>query len=135
MYFIIKSQKDKGKAFKKNILKNILPRGCDAKIEVIQGKYRQVIEEKAATIALLNDDLNNWEYENVGLQGEIRSKDQQIIALQKRYEGYLSVEDKNNGISIIAKNNDKAEYPYISICGQHGYKRHKARVLLTGNTG
>ena len=135
MYFVIKSKKDKGKAFKKNILKNILPRGFDAKIEVIQGKYRQVIEEKAATIALLNDDLNNWEYENVGLQGEIRSKDQQIIALRKRYVGYLSDEDKNNGISIIAKNNDKAEYPYISICGQHGYKRHKARVLLTGNTG
>ena len=135
MYFVIKSKKDKGKAFKKNILKNVLPRGFDAKIEVIQGKYRQVIEEKAATIALLNDDLNNWEYENVGLQGEIRSKDQQIIALRKRYVGYLSDEDKNNGISIIAKNNDKAEYPYISICGQHGYKRHKARVLLTGNTG
>ena len=135
MYFVIKSKKDKGKAFKKNILKNVLPRGFDAKIEIIQGKYRQVIEEKAATIALLNDDLNNWEYENVGLQGEIRSKDQQIIALRKRYVGYLSDEDKNNGISIIAKNNDKAEYPYISICGQHGYKRHKARVLLTGNTG
>ena len=32
----------------------------------------------------LNDDLKNLEYENVGLQDEIRAKDQQIAALQRR---------------------------------------------------
>ena len=62
------------------------------------------------------------QYENVGLQGEIRAKDQQIATLQRRYVGYLLNEDKNNGISIIAKNNEEAEYRYISICGQHGYR-------------
>ena len=67
----------------------------------------------------------------MGLQGEIRAKDEQIAALQGRYVGYLSDEDKNNGLSIIAKNSDEAEHPYISICGQHGYRRHKARELLT----
>ena len=75
------------------------------------------------------------QYENVGLQGEIRAKDQHIAALQRRYVGYLSNEDKNNGINIIVKNNEEAEYPYISICGQHGYRRHKARVLLARNQG
>ena len=84
---------------------------------------------------MLNDDLKNRKYENVGLKGEIRAKDQQIAALQRRYVGYLSDEDKNNGISIIAKNNDEAEYSYISICWQHGYRRHKVRVLLTRNKG
>ena len=84
---------------------------------------------------MLNDDLRNCKYENLGLQGEIRAKDQQIAALQRRYVGYLSDEDKNNGISIIAKNNEEEEYPYISICGQHGYRRHKVRVLLTRNQG
>ena len=97
--------------------------------------HRQAIEENDATIALLNDDLKNREYENVGLQEEIRAKDQQIVDLQKRYLGYLSDEDKSNGISIIAKNNDEAEYPYISISGQHGYRRHKVRLLLTRNKG
>ena len=135
MYVIIKSQKDKGKALKKHILKDIVPRQFDAKIEEIQGKHQLVIEEKDAAIALLNDDLKNREYENVGLQGEIRARDQQITALQKRYVGYLSDEDKNNGITIIARNNQEAEYPYISICRQHGYRRHKVRVLLTGNKG
>ena len=31
------------------------------------------------------------------------------------------------------KNNEEAEYPYMSICGKHGYRRHKARVLLACN--
>ena len=102
-------------------------------MEKIQEEHQQAIEEKDAAIALLNDDLKNRQYENVSLQGQIRAKDQQIAALQRRYVGYLPNEDKSNGISIIAKNNDEAEYPYISICGQHGYRRHKVRVLLTRN--
>ena len=83
---------------------------------------------------MLNDDFKNYKYENVSLQGEIRAKDHQIGVLQRRYVGHLSDEDKNNGISIIAKKNEE-EYPYISICGQHGYRRHKVRVLLTRNKG
>ena len=78
---------------------------------------------------MLNDDLQERDnrihaiqYENVSLQGEIRAKDQQIAILQRRYVGYLLNEDKNNGISIIAKNNEEAEYRYISICGQHSYR-------------
>ena len=65
----------------------------------------------------------------------MKAKDQQIAALQRRYVGYLSDEDKNNGINIITKNNDKAEYPYISIYGQHGYRRHKVMVVLTCSKG
>ena len=46
MYVIIKSQKDKGKALKKHILKDIVPRGFNAKIEEIQGKHRQTLKKK-----------------------------------------------------------------------------------------
>ena len=106
MYVIVNSKKDKGKALKEHILKDIVPRGFDARIEEIQEKHRQAIEEKDATISLFNDDLQKREYENVGLQGEIREKDQHIAVLQKRYVGCLSDEDKNNGISIITKNNE-----------------------------
>ena len=66
-------------------------------------EHQQSIEGKDAAITLLNDDLKIREYENVGLQDEIRAKDQQIATLQRRYAGYLSDEDKNNGISIIVK--------------------------------
>ena len=126
---------DKDKALEKDILKDIVPRGFDVRIEKIQEMHQQAIKEKNATIALLNYDLKNCEYENLGLQGEIRAKNRQIAALQRGYVGYLSNEDKNNGISIIAKNNEEAWYLYISICGQHGYRRQKVRVLLARNQG
>ena len=42
--------------------------------------------------------------------------------------------DKDNGISIIAKNNEE-EYAYISISGPSCYRRHKTRVLLIRNQG
>ena len=68
IYVIVKSQKDKGKAFRKHILRDIVPHGFDARIEEIKEKHRQAIEEKDATLALLNDDLKNCEYENVAVQ-------------------------------------------------------------------
>ena len=49
--------------------------------------HQQAIEEKDAIIALLNDNLKNRKYENVGLQVKIRAKDQQIAALQRSYVG------------------------------------------------
>ena len=55
MYDIVNSNKDKGKALKAHILIDILPRGLDAKIERIQEKHQQAIEENDATIPLLND--------------------------------------------------------------------------------
>ena len=61
---------------KDHILKNIVPRELDARIEEIQEKDQQAIGEKDATTGLLNDDLKSREYENVGLQGGIRAKDQ-----------------------------------------------------------
>ena len=44
-------------------------------------------------------------------------------------------EEKNNGVSIITKNNEEEDYLYISICGPRGYRRHKVRVLLIRNQG
>ena len=117
VYVIVNSKKDKGKALKDHILEDIVPRGVYARIKEIQKKHQQAIKEKDPTILLLNDDLKNREYENIGLQGEIRAKDQQIAALQRPYVGCLSDEDKNNGINIIKKSNDEAKYPYISIWG------------------
>ena len=67
LYVVVNSQKDKGKALKKHILKDIVPRGFDVKIEEIQEKHRQAIDEKDATTVLLNDDLKianmrGWAY-------------------------------------------------------------------------
>ena len=45
------------------------------------------MEQKDAAIALLNDDLKNCEYENVGLQGEIRAKKSADSRLAKTLRG------------------------------------------------
>ena len=70
LYVIVNSRKDKGKALKEHILKDIVPRGFDARIEKIQEKYRQAIREKNAANAFHNDDIKNREYENVALQAQ-----------------------------------------------------------------
>ena len=123
---LFSSQQPKTKDFRRHCCNVMFPQIRRQLTNKIKEEHQQAIEEKDTIIALLNDDLKNREYENVGLQGEIRAKDQQIVALQRRYLGYLSDEDKNNGISIIAKNKEEEKYPYISICRQHGYRRHKA---------
>ena len=43
------------------------------------------------------------QHENVGLQDEIRAKDQQIAAFQRHYVDYLTNEYKNNRTTIIEK--------------------------------
>ena len=40
MYVIVKSQKDKGKALRKHILKDVVPRGFDAKLKILQAVSR-----------------------------------------------------------------------------------------------
>ena len=110
-------------------------------VEKIVEKKQKAIDEKDMQIALLDDDLTesqdlvrHLEYHNTGMQGEIRAKDQQIAHLQQQYVPLLD-ESKNYGITIIAKNDESVGYPFISICGQHGYRRQKKRVVLLKNPG
>ena len=85
-------------------------------LEFMNEAHRQAIEEEDAHLHCSMMTLKNRKYEILDLQAEIRVKDQEIAALQRRYVGYLSDEDKNNGLSIIAKNKDEAEYNlYIYI--------------------
>ena len=103
---------------------------------------QRAIDEKDMQIALLDDDLagsqdlvKQLEFNNTGMQGEIRAKDQQIAHLQQQYVPLLEDESKNYGMTIIAKNDESAGYPFISICGQHGYRKQKKRVVLLKNPG
>ena len=124
MYVIMKSQRDKGKALKKHILEDIIPRGLDARIEEIQEKHRRAIEEKDAALALLNNDLQSHEYDNVAFQAQRDVyKDQlqkchDIITHRRtRYVPHAKDTDKDNIVMIIEKNttpeeDEIYEYPY-----------------------
>ena len=150
---LFSSQQSKAKDFRKHCcnllfphvrqhLTNKMKEDHQQTITGIQKEHQLAIEEHEHEIAFLKDDLQEQDnriqviqYENIGLQGKIRAKDQHIATLQRRYVGYLSNEDNNNGITIIVKASEEAEYPYISICSQHGYSRHKAMVFLARNQG
>ena len=46
-----------------------------------------------------------------------------MSSLLNVFNGSNKPEEKNSGISIIAKKNEKEEYLYMSICGAHSYGR------------
>ena len=136
MYVIVKSQKDKGKALRKHILKDIVPRGFDAKIEDLTSRvqtleltneeerqaHQQAIEKKDATIALLNDDLKNREHDNVALQAqrdvykELLQQCQDIIThLKNCYVPHAKDPAKDIIVMIIEKNTNPRKMSFISI--------------------
>ena len=153
MYIILKSQKDKGKAHRKYIPKDIVPRGFDVKIEDLTScvqaleftnkeerqAHQQAIEEKDTTIALLNDDLKNREHDNVALQAqrdvykEQLQKCQDIIThLKKRYVPHAKDPGKDNIVMIIEKNttpeeDEFYEYPYYIARIQRRFINTKRR--------
>ena len=89
MYVIVNSQNDKRKALKEQIFKNIIPGGLDVRIKEIQGEHNQQTIQLQKTIQEQEKRIQAIQYENVGLQGEIRAKDRKIAALQRRYVGHL----------------------------------------------
>ena len=123
--------------------KHIVPRGFDIRIEEIQGKHRQAIEEKGTTIALLNDDLKNRDnqiqviqYENVALQAQ---RDVYKDQLQKRQDIITHLKtrhakDPSKGkiLKIIEKNtapeeDEFYEYPYYIVRIQRRFITTKKR--------
>ena len=66
MYAIVKSKKDKDKALKKQILKDIVPREFDARIEEIQEKHRQAIIDRDNQIQVL--EFRNEEHQHIILK-------------------------------------------------------------------
>ena len=123
--------------------KHIVPRGFDIRIEEIQGKHRQAIEEKGTTIALLNDDLKNRDnqiqviqYENVALQAQ---RDVYKDQLQKRQDIITHLKtrhakdpSKDKILKIIEKNTAPEEdefykYPYYIVRIQRRFITTKKR--------
>ena len=115
MYVIVNSKKDNAKALKEHFLKDIVPRGFDARIEEIQGQHQQAIEKKDAVIALKNDDLQGRDnqiqaikYEKVALHAQRDvykdqlQKCQGVIAhLRTRYADHAKDPGKDNIVMII----------------------------------
>ena len=84
--------------------------------------YQQAIEEKYAALALLNDDLQNREYENVALQAQrdvykaqLQKFHETIIHLRIRYVDYARDPGKDNIIIIVRKHTTPANDRYHDL--------------------
>ena len=87
-------------------------------------EYQQAIEDKDASLALLNDNLQNREYENVALQAQrdvyndqLQKCQDTITGLRTRYVDHAKDPGKDNIVMIIKKNtapeeDEFYEYPY-----------------------
>ena len=64
LYVIVNSPKGKGKVLKEHILKDIVPRGFDARIAKIQEEHELAITDR-------DNQIQAIQYESVGLQDEI----------------------------------------------------------------
>ena len=135
MHVIVNSQKDKGKALRKHILKDIVQRRFDARIEYLTSRvqgleftnkeerqaHQLAIEEKNVTIALLNDDLQKREYENVGLraqkdvyQAELQKYQDVITYLETRFVPHGKNPGKDNIIIIVWKHTTLANVNFMT---------------------
>ena len=98
-------------------------------------EHQQAIEEKDAAIALLNNDLQNREYEKVALQArrdvskaELQRCQDTMTCLRKRYVDHARDPGKDNIIITVRKHttsaNDKNhELPYY-VARIQGRKRY-----------
>ena len=101
--------------------------------------HQQAIEEKDATIPLLNDDLKNLEHDNVALQAQrdmykeqLQNCQDTITHLKKRYVPDGKDPDKDNIVMIIEKNttpeeDEFYEYPYYIARIQRRFINTKRR--------
>ena len=110
LYVAVNSKKDKGKALKEHILKDILPRGFDARIEEIQGQHQQAITNRDNQIKALKFTNEKHQQKNLRLSKEIDD----LIANR-----YVARRGGFNNVLCFIKKNSEEVHPYYAIQCQY----------------
>ena len=105
MYVVVDSRKDRSKALKEHILREIVPRGFDARIEEMQ-------EQHCQAIAGHDNQIQAVQHENVALQALRDVYQAQLQRCQDQIRDLIinchvprtSDPGKNNIVMIIEKN-------------------------------
>ena len=140
MYEIVfSSQQPKAKDFRRHCCNVLFPHVEQQLTNKMKEDHQQAIEEKDATIAFLNDDLENCEHDNVALQAQRDvykdqlQKCQDIAAhLRIRYVDHAKDPGKDNIVMVIEKNaapeeGEFYEYPYYNARIQRRFITTKRR--------
>ena len=112
MYVIVKSQKDKGKALKEHILKDIVPRGFDTKIEEVQGKHQEAITG-------CDNQIKALEFRNEEHQQKILRFNEEIDNLVKNR--HVARRGSFDNVLCFIKKNSGEVHPYYVI--RYQYRR------------
>ena len=120
IYVIIKSQKDKGKALK-HILKDIVPRGLEARIEEIQGKHQQVITDLDNQTKALEHTNQKYQQKILGVNKEI---DDLIANRHIAHHGCF-----DNVLCFIKKNSGEVHRYYVIRCQYRQLEKQRLCVL------
>ena len=106
---------------KKHILKDIVPRGLDARIEEIQGKHQQAIEENDNQIQVL-EFTNEKQQKFLKLNKEI---DDLIKNRHVPRRGYF-----DNAWCFIKKNSKEADPYYVIRCQYRQLEKYKKSLKV-----
>ena len=106
--FLLKCKRIEAEPFMEWVVETVLPHEVRRLSNQLSNQQKE-IEEKDAAIVLLNDDLQNREYENVALQAQ---KDVYEAELQKylgtRYVPHMKNPGKDNIVIIVQKHTTSA---------------------------
>ena len=98
LYVTVNSRKDKGTALKKHILKGIVPRGLDARIEESKGKHQQGITGRDNHIKALEFTKEKYQQKILRLNKEIDDlKANRQVARRVCFDNVLYFIKKNSG--------------------------------------
>ena len=122
LYVTINSRKDKGKTLKKHILKDIVARGFDARIEEIQGQHQQAIEEKDNQIQALEFTNEEHQQKILRLYEEIDDLIKNRHVARRRYF--------DNVLRFIKKNSKDTLPYYVIQCQYRQLKKYKRCLKL-----
>ena len=132
-YFQVNSQRKKG--FRRHCCNVLFSHVRQQLTSKIKEDYQQAIEENDEAVALLNDDLQNREYENVALQAQRDVYQAQVRDLIiNRYVPRAKYLGKDNIVMIIEKNtapeeDEFYEYPYYIARIQRRFISTKRRLF------
>ena len=153
---LFSSQQPKAKNFRRHCFKVLFPHvrqklsdkshameiedliGRIQALEFTNETHQRTIEKKDEALALLNDDIQNHEHENVALQTQkdaykeqLRKCQDTITHLKTRYVPHARNPDKDNIIIIVRKHTTSADDKYhdLSYCIARTQRRKKYSKL------
>jgi len=133
---VVRSRKPKAVELTKWLAHKGVEKVAEDRLAAQQEQHQKAIDEKDTQLALLNDNLTEYqkavvalEQDNVALEQDNVELQTEVERLTQRAVPHLEDPKKDNGMVIIQKNNGDP-YPYLAICGQQGYVAQKIQNKL-----